>query len=75
MVKCSYKTKNTCATKISFEIDANDVVTNIEFIGGCNGNLKAIPNLIDGWTAQQIAGKLLVTPVADAQPRVQTGWK
>ena len=58
-MKYAYKTKDTCSTRITIDIDANDVVTNIEFTGGCNGNLKAIPLLINGWTAQQIADKLL----------------
>lgn len=60
-MKYFYKTKHTCSTKISFDIDVNDVVTNIEFTGGCDGNLKAIPKLIDGWTAKQIADKLVGT--------------
>lgn len=53
-----YKTKGTCAQLISFDIDG-DVITNIEFTGGCNGNLKAISKLVDGWTVDQIEGKLL----------------
>lgn len=58
-MKYEYKTTDTCSTQISFDIDENCVVTNIEFTGGCNGNLKAIPLLIDGWTAEQISDKLL----------------
>ena len=54
-----YVTSGTCSELILFEIDENTVVTNIKFIGGCNGNLKAVSKLVDGWTAQQIAGKLL----------------
>lgn len=30
---------------------------NIVFTGGCNGNLKAIPLLVDGWTVEQIEEK------------------
>ena len=54
-----YVTSGTCSELILFDIDENTVVTNIKFIGGCNGNLKAVSKLVDGWTAQQIAGKLL----------------
>ena len=54
-----YATSGTCSELILFDIDENTVVTNIKFIGGCNGNLKAVSKLVDGWTAQQIAGKLL----------------
>lgn len=44
--------------EISFHIDGN-VITNIKFTGGCNGNLKAISKLVDGWTVEQIEEKLL----------------
>ncbi|MBQ0002734.1 MAG: TIGR03905 family TSCPD domain-containing protein [Treponema sp.] len=52
-----YKTKNTCSQLIDFDIEG-DKVTNISFYGGCNGNLKAISKLVDGWTVSQIEGKL-----------------
>ena len=48
-----YTTKGTCSQVISFDIDGN-VVSNIRFIGGCNGNLKAISKLVDGWTVEKI---------------------
>ncbi len=51
-----YKTENTCSSHIKFNIEDN-IVTNIEFIGGCNGNLKAIPKLINGWSVEQIKEK------------------
>ena len=38
---------------ISFDLNDN-VVSNIEFLGGCNGNLKAISKLVDGWTVEKI---------------------
>ena len=38
---------------ISFDLDAN-VVSNIQFTGGCNGNLKAISKLVNGWTVEKI---------------------
>lgn len=52
----NYKTQNTCASNIKLEIDG-DRVKNIVFTGGCNGNLKAIPILVDGWTVDQIEEK------------------
>ena len=57
-MKYTYKTKGTCSAQISFDIE-NDVVTNVNFLGGCNGNLKAISKLVDGMTVQQIEEKLL----------------
>lgn len=53
-----YRTQFTCAMEIDFDLDG-DVVSNIEFIGGCNGNLKAISKLVDGFTVEQIEDKLL----------------
>ena len=58
-MKYQYATRGTCSELIFFDIDENTVVTNIKFIGGCNGNLKAVSKLVDGWTAAQIADKLL----------------
>ena len=52
-MRYDYKTENTCAQMISFDLEG-DVVTNISFLGGCNGNLKAIAKLIDGWTVDKI---------------------
>ena len=46
-------TKMVCSQMISFDLDDN-VVSNIVFTGGCNGNLKAISKLVDGWTVEKI---------------------
>ncbi len=53
-----YKTANTCSQIISFDLEG-DVVRNVSFIGGCNGNLKAISKLVDGMTVSEIENKLL----------------
>lgn len=53
----SYKTRGTCSTEIHFHIEGN-VITNISFVGGCNGNLKAISKLLDGQTVEYIEEKL-----------------
>lgn len=52
-----YKTKGTCSTEIRFNIDG-DVITNVAFTGGCNGNLKAIPKLVEGQTVEWIESKV-----------------
>lgn len=56
-MRYEYKTNGVCAVVIKFDINDN-IITNIEFIGGCNGNLKAIAKLIDGFTVEQIEEKL-----------------
>ena len=57
-MRYEYKTENTCSQIISFDIDGN-VITNIEFYGGCNGNLKAIAKLLEGTAVEEIEEKLL----------------
>lgn len=52
-MRCEYRTKNVCSILISFDINDN-VISNIEFTGGCNGNLKAIAKLVNGWTVEKI---------------------
>lgn len=52
-----YRTKMVCATEIKFTLDG-DKVTNVSFMGGCNGNLKAISKLVDGMTVEEIESKL-----------------
>ena len=51
-------TKDVCSKKIIFDIDDEGKIRNLTFIGGCNGNLKAIGKLCEGKDASQIA-KLL----------------
>ena len=52
-----YKTKGVCSIDITFDIN-DDVITNVRFTGGCNGNLKAVSKLVDGMTVSQIEDKL-----------------
>ena len=49
----TYEPQGVCPMQISFNIDG-DIITNIQFMGGCNGNLKAISKLVDGWTVDKI---------------------
>lgn len=53
----TYKTKGTCSQKITFDIN-DDVITNVQYTGGCNGNLKAVRSLVEGLTVEQIEQKL-----------------
>lgn len=53
----TYKTTGTCSTKIELELDG-DVVHNVKFTGGCDGNLKAIPALVEGLTVTEIEQKI-----------------
>ena len=57
MFHYDYATKNTCSQVISLDLDGN-VVHNVKFLGGCDGNLKAIPLLIEGWTVEDVESRL-----------------
>ena len=52
-----YKTKGTCSKSILFDIDG-DVLHNVRFIGGCNGNLQGIGKLVEGMKVQDVIEKL-----------------
>ncbi len=53
----SYRTRGVCSMEIHFRLDG-DVVTDIAFVGGCDGNLKAISKLCDGMRVEEIEEKL-----------------
>ena len=69
-MRYSYKPSGVCAMQINFDIDG-DVISNVEFIGGCNGNLKAVSKLVDGCTVDYIESKL---PADSSQPPVLTSY-
>ena len=52
-MRFSFSTKGVCARNISFDI-TDGIVSNVTFIGGCNGNLKAISKLIDGMECKKV---------------------
>ena len=49
-----YKTKGTCSQRIFFDVEEGKV-KNVQFVGGCNGNLKGIARLIKGRPAAEVA--------------------
>ncbi len=48
-----YKPTGVCAKQINFSIE-NGKMHNVSFIGGCNGNLKAISKLVEGMDAEKV---------------------
>jgi uncharacterized protein (TIGR03905 family) len=49
----TYKTSGTCSREISFEVE-NGKVKNVQFFGGCNGNLKGIGALVEGMDIDEV---------------------
>lgn len=56
-MRYSYNTKGTCSKIINFDIN-NNIISNVEFIGGCPGNLKAITKLVDKMEISEVINKL-----------------
>jgi uncharacterized protein (TIGR03905 family) len=53
----SFKTQGTCSTEINFEL-RDHKVHSVSFIGGCDGNLKALGILAEGMDAEELVKKL-----------------
>lgn len=52
-----FKTKGTCSQRILFEIEDN-ILKNVQFLGGCNGNLKGIGALVEGMKVDEVISRL-----------------
>ena len=52
----TYKTQGTCSRKITFDLE-DGIVKNVNFEGGCNGNLKGISALDEGMTPEDVVAK------------------
>ena len=52
-----YKTKGTCSRAILFDIE-DGKVHNVQFIGGCNGNLKGIGALVEGMDVEDVIARV-----------------
>jgi len=52
-----YKTKGTCSQRIIFEIN-DGLVENVQFLGGCNGNLQGISRLVEGMEVNAVIERI-----------------
>lgn len=52
-----YRTQGVCSAMVSFDLE-DGKLHNVQFLGGCNGNLKAIGRLTEGKDAADIADLL-----------------
>ena len=52
-----YKTKGTCSQRILFDIEDGKLM-NVQYIGGCNGNLKGISSLVEGMEVSEVIRRL-----------------
>ena len=52
-----YRTRGTCSQEIEFDIE-DGRVKDVQFYGGCNGNLQGISRLVEGMDAKECIRKL-----------------
>ena len=50
----TYSTKGTCSRQILFDVDDQQRLHGVRFIGGCGGNLQGISRLVDGRTLDEV---------------------
>ena len=54
MEHVTFTPNGVCSRQIDFDID-DGKIRNLAFVGGCNGNLKAIGRLVEGKNASEVA--------------------
>ena len=54
MKHVTFSPKGVCSIQIDFDIE-DGKLHNVQFIGGCNGNLKAIGRWVEGKDAKEVA--------------------
>ena len=54
----SYETQGTCSKMIDVTCDENDVIQQVFFLGGCNGNLQGISQLVRGQKIDDVIKKV-----------------
>ena len=70
-MKYDFSPKGVCARRLEFELDG-DIVKNVQFMGGCNGNLKALAALTEGMT---VDCKGSGDREEKSRRRRQSGWR
>ena len=56
-----YQPKGVCAKMMQFRIK-DDIILDVEFVGGCNGNLSGIGILVKGMNINDVIPKLSGLP-------------
>lgn len=56
-MEITYTTQGTCSRQINISVE-DGIVQSVEFIGGCNGNLKGISQLVKGMKVEDVIERL-----------------
>ena len=52
-----YRTRGTCSQIISFDVN-DGILSNVKFLGGCDGNLQGIGRLVEGQKVDEVIDRL-----------------
>lgn len=52
------KNKGVCSLSTEVSINEDNIIDNVEVVGGCNGNLKGLCSLIKGMNVQEAISRL-----------------
>lgn len=58
MKHLTYYTHGTCSSQIDVVLDDDNVIRDVQFMGGCHGNLQGISTLVKGMKATDVISKL-----------------
>ena len=53
-----YKTHGTCSQQIRIDVNDDDVIENVQFIGGCTGNTQGVSKLVKGMKVDEVIARL-----------------
>ncbi|MBE6428001.1 MAG: TIGR03905 family TSCPD domain-containing protein [Planctomycetaceae bacterium] len=56
-MKCSYRPQGVCSQQITFDL-TDGIVREVQFYGGCPGNLQGIARLAEGMPADELIARL-----------------
>ncbi len=54
----TYQPHGTCSRLIAFDVDEDGTLHNVQFEGGCNGNLQGIGALVEGMDVDEAIRRL-----------------
>lgn len=56
-MKYEFTPRGVCSQKIYIDVE-NGIVNDVQFLGGCNGNLKGIGSLVKGMKIEDVISRL-----------------
>ena len=52
-----FKPQGVCSKLIQFDIE-NNIIRNVDFVGGCSGNLQGISRLVEGMDVDEAISRI-----------------